>query len=98
MMLKYKKGISAMIKGVTKSIIEIRPSAHEHYEKIILILKDTPDSLNQKELEQCAALMLEDTPPNIVSSPKRHVFSTIIMMLLSSVISVSACLIISLFV
>lgn len=87
-----------MIKGVTKSIIEIRPGNHDYYEKIILILKDTPNSPSKDEIEQYSTLIFNDIPPSLIKNRKSRFLSSIILVLSSSVISISICLIVSLFV
>lgn len=87
-----------MIKGVTKSIVEIRPGNHDYYEKIILILKDTPESPSKDELEQYATLIFNDIPPSMIRNKKSRFLTSLILILCSSVISISACLIVSLFV
>ena len=87
-----------MIKGVTKNIIEIRPGNHDYYEKIILILKEIPECPSKDELEQCAALIFDDIPPSMIKNRKSRLLSSLILILCSSIISISACLIVSLFV
>ena len=87
-----------MIRGVTKSIVEIRPGNHDYYEKVILILKDTPECPSKKQLEQYAALIFNDIPSSMIRNRKSRFLTSLILILCSSVISISACLIVSLFV
>ena len=51
-----------MIKGVTKNFIEIRPRKNDAFDKIIVILKDTPIPLDENELIDTALLMTAKIP------------------------------------
>ncbi|MGN0651296.1 MAG: hypothetical protein ACI4KM_12750 [Oscillospiraceae bacterium] len=60
-----------MIKGVTKSIIEVNPRSSEYFEKAIIILRDNC-SLSPEQLEAQAAVMLGKTAPECVKRSRKH--------------------------
>ena len=77
-----------MIKGVTKNIIEINPRNHDYFEKLIIILKNEPDTLNIEEIHKCAFLMAGQKPPSCI-----HDSGEIIKMILCILIGVVSTLI-----
>ena len=60
-----------MIKGVTKSIIEVNPRSSEYFEKAIIILREGC-SLSPEQLEAQAAIMLGKAAPECIKRSKRH--------------------------
>lgn len=60
-----------MIKGVTKSIIEVNPRSSEYFEKAIIILRESC-SLSPEQLEAQAAIMLGKTAPECIKRSKKH--------------------------
>ncbi len=67
-----------MIKGVTKSIIEIIPK-NSDFEKVIVILNNSCDPPSKQELKHQIDLMTNSTPDYI----SRHKRSAALKMLLS---------------
>lgn len=58
-----------MIKGITKSIIEIKPQ-NSYFEKIIIILNNCCDNVDQEEIKQEAQLLTSRTPEFLIR--QRH--------------------------
>lgn len=58
-----------MIKGVTKSIIEVKPK-NSCFEKVIIILNSDNNILDRKELEQQAELIARRTPDFLLRSAR----------------------------
>lgn len=60
-----------MIKGVTKSIIEVNPRSSEYFEKAIIILRDGC-TLSPEQLEVQVAVMLGNAAPDCIKRGKRR--------------------------
>lgn len=86
-----------MIKGVTKNIIEINPRNHDYFEKLIIILKNIPDTPDEDELQRNAFLMIGQTPPSIINKHSDNI-KMILCTLIGAVISLLCCIVIRLFV
>ncbi len=90
-----------MIKGVSKSILEINPdkSQNQYFEKAILILKDGCENISENELKFRAELMLGNKPPKCVSRKKlSHKIQIITAGVLGAFISAVLLLIVQMFV
>ncbi len=90
-----------MIKGVSKSIIEINPdkSQNQYFEKAILILRDGCENISENELKFRAELMLGNKPPKCVSAQKlAHKIHIITAAVLGALISTIFLLLIQMFV
>lgn len=55
-----------MIKGVTKSILEINASKSDYFEKAILILREDCCDISERELRIRAELMIGGEPPKFI--------------------------------
>ena len=73
-----------MIKGVTKSYIEIRPRNNDPFDKIIIILKDTPNIPDENELIDTALLMTAKIPNCIRKKNSIDFYSFICGLLVSA--------------
>ena len=60
-----------LIKGVTKSIIEVNPRNSEYFEKAIIILRDGC-TLSPEQLDAQAAIMLGKTAPDCIKRSRRQ--------------------------
>lgn len=86
-----------MIKGVTKSIIEINPRNHDYFEKLIVILKNNPDTPDEEELRKCAFLMAGQKPPSCVHD-QSEAAKMILSALIGAVCTLICCGVTALFV
>ena len=76
-----------MIKGVHKNVIEIKGN-NDNFEKIIIVLKNTPQIPNENELIEQALLMTGKLPHRVSRSSKMY---TIIMSSISGAIFALCC-------
>ncbi len=79
-----------MIKGVNKNIIEINPRNHDYFEKLIIILKNTPELPDEEYLQKNAFLMIGQTPPSIINKHS-DTFKMILYILIGAVIALLCC-------
>lgn len=86
-----------MIKGITKSIIEVSPRSHDYFEKLIIILKNTPDMPDEDELRRYALLMAGQKPPSCVSR-RRGTVKCLLFALMGAVTALLCCALVLLFV
>ena len=73
-----------MIKGITKNIIEINPRNHDYFEKLIVILKNTPDIPTEEEISENAFLLAGQKPPAFINR-KPDNFKNILYLLIGAV-------------
>lgn len=87
-----------MIKGVSKNIIEVNPREHDYFEKVIIILKESPDNPDENVLRQNISLLIGEKPPTIALKHRTDFFKLFSASLIGSVISFFLCWITLLFV
>ena len=63
-----------VIRGVTKSILEINASKSDYFEKAILILRDGCDDISERELRIRAELMIGGEPPKFLTYKRIYSF------------------------
>ena len=86
-----------MIKGVTKNIIEINPRNHDYFEKLIVILKNTPVTPTEEEISENAFLIVGQKPPACINKKPDNI-NNILYMLIGAISALLCCAVIILFV
>lgn len=89
-------GENKMIKGVSKSIIEIHPRGHNCYERVIIILKDVPSTHEYELIEYHTEQLLKCDPTSITK--RNTILYSLIFAVSGALTAVSAVLLFILFV
>lgn len=85
----YERKDRSMIKGVTKSIIEINPK-NSYFEKIIIILSNCCDGLDQEEIKKEAQLLTSKAPEFLIRQRRRNNFKLLLSGTAGALISAAA--------